>query len=50
VLKVSRSGYNNWLGRPQSPRDQRNTELTMLIMEIHEAFRRSYTGAIPVSE
>ncbi len=42
VLKLSRSGYNDWLGRPQSPRDQRNSELIKLIREIHEASRRSY--------
>lgn len=42
VLDVSRSGYNDWLGRPQSPREQRNADLTKLIKEIHETSRKSY--------
>jgi putative transposase len=41
-LKVSRSGYNDWRGRPQSPREQRNGELVKLIREIHETSRYSY--------
>ncbi|MGI5201396.1 IS3 family transposase [Spirillospora sp. CA-108201] len=39
---VSRSGYSDWLGRPASIREQRNTELVKMIREIHEASRQSY--------
>jgi putative transposase len=42
VLNISRSGYKDWVGRPQSPRDQRNTELLKLIRDIHETSRYSY--------
>ena len=35
LLSVSRSGYYDWLGRPESPRSRRNRELTMLIRQIH---------------
>ena len=42
VLNISRSGYKDWAGRPQSPRDQRNTELLKLIRDIHETSRYSY--------
>ena len=28
VLNISRSGYYDWLGRPESPRELRNKELT----------------------
>lgn len=42
VLNISRSGYKDWVGRPQSPRDQRNTELLKLIRDIHKTSRYSY--------
>jgi putative transposase len=42
VLNISRSGYKDWVGRPQSPRDQRNAELLKLIRDIHETSRYSY--------
>ena len=42
MLGVSRSGYTDWLGRPASIREQRNTELVKIIKEIHEESRRSY--------
>jgi putative transposase len=42
VLGVSRSGYTDWLGRPASIREQRNTELVKIIKEVHEESRRSY--------
>lgn len=42
VLGVSSSGYYDWLGRPESPRELRDRELTKLIREIHEESRRSY--------
>jgi len=35
LLSVSRSGYYDWLGRPESRRSRRNRELTMLIRQIH---------------
>jgi putative transposase len=42
VLNISRSGYKDWRGRPQSARDQRNDELLKLIREVHETSRFSY--------
>jgi putative transposase len=42
VLKVSKSGYYDWLGRPESPRELRNKELTKMIREIHVESRGSY--------
>jgi len=42
VLNVSKSGYYDWLGRPESPRQLRNKELTKMIREIHAASRESY--------
>ena len=41
-MKVSRSGYYDWLGRPEPPRDLRNKELTKMIREIHAGSRGSY--------
>lgn len=42
VLDVSTSGFYDWLGRPESPRELRNEELTKMIREIHEDSRGSY--------
>jgi len=42
VLNVSKSGYYEWLGRPESPRKTRNRELMKLISEIHEESRGTY--------
>lgn len=42
MLDVSRSGYYDWRGRPASPRELRNTELTKMIREIHAESRGSY--------
>jgi putative transposase len=42
VLKASRSGYHDWLGRPESPRELRNKELIKIIREIHRDSRGSY--------
>jgi putative transposase len=42
VLKVSTSGYYDWLGRPASPRELRNKELTKMIHAIHTESRGSY--------
>ena len=39
VLKVSASGYYEWLGRPESPRETRNQELAKLIAAIHKESR-----------
>jgi putative transposase len=42
VLKISTSGYYDWLGRPESPRQLRNRELTKMIHQIHTESRGSY--------
>jgi putative transposase len=42
VLKASRSGYYDWLGRPESPTELRNKELAKMIREIHRDSRDSY--------
>jgi len=42
VLNISRSGYYDWLGRPESPRALRNKEVTKMIAEIHADSRGSY--------
>ena len=42
VLNVSTSGYYEWLGRPESPRETRNRELEKLIRAIHEESRGTY--------
>jgi hypothetical protein len=42
VLNISRSGYYDWLGRPESPRALRNKEVTKMIAEIHADSRSSY--------
>ena len=42
VLKASRSGYYDWLGRPESPTELRNKELAKMIREIHRDSRSSY--------
>ncbi|WP_231647358.1 IS3 family transposase [Planomonospora sphaerica] len=42
VLEVSTSGYYDWLGRPEPPRELRNKELTKVIHEIHAESRGGY--------
>lgn len=42
ALKISRSGYYDWPGRPEPPRELRNKELVKLITEIHAGSRGSY--------
>jgi len=42
VLKVSTSGYYDWLGRPEPPRKLRDKELTKMIQAIHADSRGSY--------
>jgi transposase InsO family protein len=42
VLKVSRSGYYAWRGRPMSKRAKRRTELVEQIRQAHEGSRRIY--------
>lgn len=42
MLKASRSGYYDWLGRPEPPRELRNKELLKLITGIHAESRGSY--------
>ena len=41
-MKVSASGYYEWLGRPESPRQTRNRELEKLITQIHAESRGTY--------
>lgn len=42
VLQVSRSGYYDWLDRPQSKRAREDTELLVHIRRVHLQFRRAY--------
>ena len=42
MLRISRSGFHDWLGRPEPPRDLRNKEVLKLISEIHAESRGSY--------
>ena len=42
VLKVSRSGYYEWVRRPPSDRDLEDAHLANTIMDIHHASRGSY--------
>jgi putative transposase len=42
VLNVSRSGYYDWLGRPDSPRAQENALLLKQIERIHTESRMTY--------
>jgi len=41
VLNISRSGFYDWLGRPEPPRELRNRELMKIIREIHAGSRAS---------
>ena len=42
VIGVSRSGYYEWAGRPESLRDVGNRDLLKDIREIHEESRGTY--------
>ena len=42
MLKVPKSGYYDWLGRLESPRQLRNKDLAKMIEVIHEQSRGSY--------
>jgi putative transposase len=42
VLNIARSGFYDWLGRPEPPRELRNRELMKIIREIHAGSRGSY--------
>ena len=42
VLKVSRSGYYDWLARPKSKRQERQEQLTEQIRQSYEENRRVY--------
>lgn len=42
VLGVSRSGYYEWKGRPESARAARDRELLKLIGQVHADSRGSY--------
>jgi putative transposase len=49
VLKVQRSGYYAWKGRPVSPREQANTELLAKIREAFELSRSTY-GSVRIRQ
>jgi putative transposase len=49
VLKVQRSGYYAWKGRPVSPREQADTELLAKIREAFELSRRTY-GSVRIRQ
>ncbi len=42
LLGVSRSGYYEWKGRPESPRESRDKEMLKLIEQVHADSRGSY--------
>ncbi len=42
VLRISRSGYYEWLGRAPSPRQVADEQLTATIAEVHQASRGTY--------
>ncbi|WP_426561340.1 IS3 family transposase [Angustibacter sp. McL0619] len=42
LLRVSRSGYYEWLGRPPSPRAVADAALTATIVQVHQMSRCSY--------
>ena len=42
VLRVSASGYYDWLGRIPGPRERANAQLTQRIAEIHQASDATY--------
>lgn len=42
MLRVSRSGYYDWKGRPPSKRNRENDALTARIREIHRRSRETY--------
>lgn len=42
VLKVSRSGYYSWIGRPESFRRKENEKIIAEMKQIHEESRRTY--------
>jgi transposase InsO family protein len=42
ILNLTRSGYYAWRDRPQSPRQQRRTELNERIRQVHQNSRGSY--------
>lgn len=42
VLKVSRSGYYKWIGRPKSPTQERNDELTKEVRKVFIESRQLY--------
>jgi transposase InsO family protein len=42
VLGVSRAGYYDWLGRPESNREREDRRLAVLVRESHERSRNTY--------
>jgi transposase InsO family protein len=49
VLKVSRSGFHSWLGRPESARSRENKRLDALIRAEHEASEER-SGSTKISQ
>jgi len=42
LFKVSKSGYYDWLDRPDSLREQESEEILSKVIEIHEASKKTY--------
>ena len=42
TLKLSRSGFYDWVRRPESNRDKENREILPRVISIHEASRETY--------
>lgn len=42
TMGVSRSGFNKWLNRPESPREQRRSEYSQRVKETYEEFEATY--------
>lgn len=42
ILEVSRSGYYDWIGRPQSPQEQRRATLALQVKVAFEESRQTY--------
>ncbi len=49
AMGVSRSGFNKWLNRPETPRAQRKAEYTQRVMDTYQEFEAAY-GAPRITE
>ncbi len=45
AMGVSRSGFNKWLNRPESPRARRKSEYTRRVRDTYEEFEAAYGGS-----